>query len=53
MEPDYYAERKQYQRGLEVQRDAAVDACEKALRSIGVHVTDRLREALWQAMEQL
>lgn len=51
--PNYHSERQRYGKALEAAREAALDACIKALESIGVHVNQRLEESLWKALEDM
>lgn len=46
-------ERKAYAVALELARQAAHDACCAALKAIGVGVSDRLKDSLHRALEDM
>lgn len=52
-EPDYSYETRQMQRGSEIRVQAAGDACDKALKAIGVYLTGQQQEELYLALERI
>lgn len=50
--PDYSHERRRVDAARAELAEAGADACKRALHSVGIHVDDRLYDALYQAIEE-
>lgn len=44
--------RQQYEKRLEEETELAAEACEIALRAIGIEVTDRVRDKIYNALSE-